>query len=102
MGMFDHIRFRESPLHGIEANKWYQTKSLECELAFFEVDKEGQFLEIDQSHRGTHHPPMPLRFTGGIDFYASDIAYCAFFDNGSMFCIRALPEGRYGRLVSTK
>jgi len=95
MGMFDTITC-EAPLPG-PASSDFQTKSLECEMAAYRIDADGQLWEdgagFCRRDEGVPAVPRPLSMTGEIRFYGRTkqypevgefVKYSAYFVKGKL------------------
>lgn len=93
--MFDQLRIKQPMPDGYQSDDWYQTKSMECELIDYEVDKDGQLWELDFQGKYTVRDKKALSYTGGIHFYQKGRYYDAIFDIGKLVVIRLHPQNKY-------
>lgn len=100
MGMFDDIKYN---------GKWYQSKSFDCEMDSYEIDKGRlyrllwkredlpesewtEFLGIVSKTRMVANGREDMEFHGIMRFYDSKETYRAKFTDGNLVGITLLPE----------
>lgn len=69
MGMFDQLRIRRAMPDGFQSDDWYQSKSMECDLADFEIDGEDQLWEVGRCEIPYPEGKKQSHYSGEIVFY---------------------------------
>jgi hypothetical protein len=80
MGMYDYLVCR-CPLPGIPpfaANQQYQSKSLDCEMAEYEIGDDGKLRQCGRGAFQTEFDSAPIPFDGVLEFYHSNWAVAAY------------------------
>ena len=83
MGMYDHIVCRyplptTPPLFTNDNDHTYQTKSLDCRLATYEITEDGRVRRCSGRMRESEFDSQPLDFNGVIEFYSCNGSVVAY------------------------
>lgn len=76
MGMYDEVKC-DYPLPTESLFEIYQTKSLDCVMATYEITTDGRLLQTAEMF-GTLDKPESVSLTGIIEFYNSNVCASAF------------------------
>jgi hypothetical protein len=91
MGMYDQFRLKRPTVKTCEADAWYQSKDMDCNLVDYEVDADGQLWEI-----GLCEVPAPwgkekTNHTGTVRIGDTGIYdYALTFENGKLIAMQTI------------
>lgn len=80
MGMYDYI-VCSYPLPGkspFATNQQYQSKSLDCQMAVYEIGEDGQLRQYERGAFETEFDTAPIPFQGVLEFYHSNWSSAAY------------------------